>query len=130
MKWGRNAPIFIQKEGKMTEKEYLYVGHYIDVDGLYILKIGTTNDLKRRRYDHNSNYRKPSTHHRMKPGTSFEYDWSIPLSKYNTFRYEDRTKNAWKEKSFGEFLDKDRFVCAVKPSSVEITIRKTYTISL
>lgn len=31
------------------EKEYLYVGHYIDAQGNYILKIGTTNDLARRR---------------------------------------------------------------------------------
>ena len=30
------------------EKEFLYVGHYIDTDGNYILKIGTTNDLRRR----------------------------------------------------------------------------------
>ena len=36
----------------MTEKEFLYVGHYIDIDGNYILKIGTTNDLKRRQTEH------------------------------------------------------------------------------
>lgn len=30
------------------KKEYLYVGHYFDVEGNYILKIGTTNDLVRR----------------------------------------------------------------------------------
>jgi hypothetical protein len=28
-------------------KEYLYVGHYIDDEGNYILKVGTTNDLER-----------------------------------------------------------------------------------
>ena len=25
-------------------KEYLYVGHYIDIDGNYILKVGTTKN--------------------------------------------------------------------------------------
>ena len=39
----------------MREKEYLYVGHYIDKDGNYILKVGTTNDLERRRKEHNRN---------------------------------------------------------------------------
>ena len=33
-------------------KEYLYVGHYIDDEGNYILKVGTTNDLERRRKEH------------------------------------------------------------------------------
>lgn len=114
----------------MKEKEFLYVGHYIDVDGLYILKVGTTCDLKRRQYEHNRSYRKSSASHPMMLGTVFEYDWYLPLSKYNTLRYEDRTKESWKEKSFGEYLNNDRFVCAEKPATVEITIRKTYTISL
>ena len=39
-------------------KEYLYVGHYIDKNGFYILKIGTTNDLKRRAQEHTRNYKK------------------------------------------------------------------------
>ena len=33
----------------VTNKEFLYVGHYTDTDGFYIVKIGTTNDLDRRR---------------------------------------------------------------------------------
>ena len=40
------------------EKEFLYVGHYIDTDGNYILKIGTTNDLRRRATEHTRHYRK------------------------------------------------------------------------
>lgn len=66
----------------------------------------------------------------MIAGGSFEYDWFIPLSKYNTIRTEDRTKDRFKESGFGEFLDNDRFVFAEKPAEVEITIRKTYTITL
>lgn len=37
-------------------KEFLYVGHYTDTDGNYILKIGTTCDLDRRWKDHTRNY--------------------------------------------------------------------------
>ena len=40
------------------EKEFLYVGHYIDINGDYILKIGTTNDLDRRRKEHTRNYKR------------------------------------------------------------------------
>ena len=29
-------------------KEFLYVGYYIDTENHFVLKIGTTNDLKRR----------------------------------------------------------------------------------
>ena len=36
------------------EKEYLYVGHYIDTKGNYILKVGTTNNLKNRQRQHNT----------------------------------------------------------------------------
>ena len=73
------------------EKEYLYVGYYTSVEGEYILKIGTTNDLDRRRSEHNRNYRKSPEHTMPKNGT-FEYLWSLPLSKYNTLRYEDKTR--------------------------------------
>jgi predicted GIY-YIG superfamily endonuclease len=44
------------------EKEFLYVGHYIDTEGNYILKIGTTNNLKRRAQEHTTNYRKVKKH--------------------------------------------------------------------
>ena len=40
------------------EKEYLYVGHYVDINGDYILKIGTAKDLDERQKQHNSYYKK------------------------------------------------------------------------
>ena len=46
----------------MEEKEYLYLGIYRDTDGNKILKIGTTNDLDRRKYQHNYSYKKAKTH--------------------------------------------------------------------
>jgi hypothetical protein len=111
------------------DKEFLYVGHYYDIDNNYILKIGTTNDLKRRRTEHNYNYRKAKTN-TMPRENEFEYDWTLPLSKYNTLRYEDKNRKKWQELAVGVFIRNDRFVCAEKPSEVEVSIRKTYKISL
>ena len=110
-------------------KEFLYVGHYIDVLGNYILKVGTTNDLARRQKEHTRNYKK-TLHHPMLLDGQFEYDWSILLSKYNTLRFEDRTKEQWIGAEVGEYIRNDRFVCEEKPQAVEITIRKTYKITL
>lgn len=112
------------------EKEFLYVGHYVDTNGNYLLKIGTTNDLKRRATEHTRNYRRSKTN-TMPPGDKFVYDWYLPLSKYNTLRYEDRNRQKWQEMAIGTFVRNDRFNCGQqKPTRVQVTIRKTYTIEL
>ena len=114
----------------MTEKEYLYVGHYTDQNGNYVLKIGTTNDLKRRAQEHTRNYRKGKTL-TLANAEGFVYDWYLPLSKYNTLRYEDRNRTKWQEMGIGAFVRNDRFNCGqTKPTEVQVTIRKTYTIRL
>lgn len=110
-------------------KEYLYVGHYIDINGRYILKVGTTNDLKRRKREHERTYKK-APENRMPPDGEFIYDWCLPLSKYNTLRYEDKTRSAWQADNVGEYVRNDRFSCKHKPKEVKVTIRKTYTIPL
>ena len=111
-------------------KEYLYVGHYIDDEGNYILKVGTTNNLERRRKEHTRKYHK-TPNYPLPLDSEFEYDWHIALSKYNTLRYEDKTKARWQEDNIGEYVRNDRFMCgADKPEYVEITIRKTYVIPL
>ena len=111
------------------EKEYLYVGHYIDKNGFYILKIGTTNNLKRRAQEHTRNYKK-SPNFTMPADGKFIYDWWRPLSKYNTLRYEDKNRAKWIAENIGEFVRNDRFYCPVKPDFVQIAIRKTYQIAL
>ena len=127
---GRKCPT---RKGKGTKKlqnkEFLYVGHYIDNEGNYILKIGTTNEPKRRQTEHNRNYRRAKTN-TMPKENSFEYDWLLPLSKYNTLRFEDRNRKKWQEQNVGEFIRNDRFICREKPQFVEVTIRKTYIIEL
>ena len=102
-----------------NNKEFLYVGHYYDSNGYYVLKIGTTNSLERRQREHSKNY-----------GSQFYYDWWLPLSKYNTLRYEDRNRELWKIECVGKFMRNDRFLCYTKPKSVTVKVRKEYNISL
>ena len=112
------------------EKEFLYVGHYLDTDGNYILKIGTTNDLRRRATEHTRHYRR-AKEYTLPPAASFEYDFYISLSKYNTLRYEDRNRKSWQETGVGEFVRNDRFNCGKhKPAKVIIKIRKVYEVEL
>ena len=112
------------------EKEYLYIGHYTDTTGNYILKIGTTNDLKRRKREHTTNYRKIKKY-KMPIDKEFEYDFCLRLSKYNALRYEDVNRQKWKELGIGEFVRNDRFNCGLhKPQEVYIKIRKIYTVTL
>lgn len=111
-------------------KEFLYVGHYIDTDGNYILKIGTTNNLTRRRREHTRNYHR-SPKYTLPASDNFEYDWSLPLSKYNTLRYEDRNREKWINEEVGDFVRNDRFNCGqTPPKKVTVKIRKEYEISL
>ena len=111
------------------EKEFLYVGHYIDTDGNYILKVGTTNNLPRRQKEHTRNYLRAKVH-TMPAEDTFQNDWVLPLSKYNTLRFEDRTREMWQEENIGQFVRNDRFVCEVKPKKVKVKIRKIYEIIL
>ena len=107
------------------EKEYLYVGHYVDINGNYVLKIGTTNNLTKRRYQHNQYYRKQAKHHPMPKEESFVYDWFKEFALSNTQKYEKNTKHGWKSQEFGDYIPNDRFVCEEKPRVIQITIRKT-----
>ena len=113
----------------MTEKEYLYVGLYIDTNGNRILKIGTTNDLDRRRYEHNTKYRRAKTH-TMPKDESFHYIWTHKLSKYNTLRYEDNNRALWQKMGIGKFVRNDRFIIAEEVTEIEVKIRNTYKIAL
>ena len=114
----------------MKEKEFLYVGYYTAESGEIVLKIGTTNDLAKRRTQHNNYYRNRAAHYRMPKQNTFEYLWNLPLSKYNTLRYEDKNKQMWQEQGIGEFIHNDRFVVNKNLAEVTIQIRKSYTIPL
>ena len=111
-------------------KEFLYIGHYIDTKGRYILKIGTTNNLKRRRIEHTKDYRH-NLDYVLPQNQEFIYDWFLPMSKYNTIRFEDQIKEHLKQIGIGQYIYHDRFNCGSrKPPSLTITIRKEYHIEL
>jgi predicted GIY-YIG superfamily endonuclease len=112
-----------------AEKEFLYIGYYIDTEKNFILKIGTTNNLERRKQEHTRNYKR-SQKYTMPATSEFKYLWSLPLSKYNTLRYEDRNREQLKQINGFEFVRNDRFCIKNKPDFVNITIRKTYQIAI
>ena len=85
--------------------------------------------MKRRASEHNRNYHKSKEYTLPKDG-NFQYDWYLPLSKYNTLRYEDKTRKKWQDLEIGKYIRNDRFYCQQKPQVVEVTIRKTYKIIL
>ena len=113
----------------MKEKEFLYVGYYKDVESRIMLKIGTTNDLKRRQAEHTRNYKK-AKNYTMPTDEIFHYLWTLPLSKYNTLRYEDKNRQRWIDASIGDFVRNDRFVIPPTLAEVTVIIRKCYTIPL
>ena len=110
-------------------KEFLYVGHYYDKNGNYILKVGTTNNLDRRKQEHTRNYKRVK-HFPIADNTEFQYDWHLPLSRANTLRVEGKTKELWKMLGIGEYIPNDRFYCVTKPAEVPVKVRKTYTVIL
>lgn len=110
-------------------KEWLYVGYYYDTEGRFILKIGTTNNLARRKAEHTRNYHK-SPDFTLPKKDSFTYLWWIPLSKYNTIRYEDKTRASWQAGNIGQYIRNDRFFCSTRPAEVQVKIRKVYTVPI
>lgn len=111
------------------EKEFLYVGHYYDINNDFILKIGTTNNLERRKQEHTRKYRHVKNHQIIENG-EFVYDWTLKLSHNNTLRYENKNREAWKQSNFGTFVRNDRFHCKDIPETVTVKIRKEYVIAL
>ena len=111
------------------DKEFLYVGYYTDTEDNTILKIGTTNNLKRRQQEHTRNYKK-TENCRLPENGNFTYLWYLPLSKYNTLRYEDRNREEWKNLGIGTFIRNDRFKLKNGITKVPIKIRKKYEVIL
>lgn len=109
-------------------KEFLYLGHYQDDNGNYILKIGTTKNLNKRLKEHNIYY-KSAKYHPMKENSNFVYDWYIQLSHDNTLKYESEFKKLMQQAG-AKYLRNDRFIFQRKPKKVFITIKKTYEITL
>lgn len=112
-------------------KEWLYVGHYTDIEGNLILKIGTTADLRKRQREHTCAYKRRTKNHPMAADGKFEYDWILPLSPANTLRFEVLNRESIKRQGVGQFVKNDRFNCGkVQSVKVQVKIRKTYEVFL
>ena len=114
----------------MRGSNYVYVGHYTDIDGNYILKVGTTNNIKRRTCEHTAAYKEKKKYQMPKDG-QFVMDWYRPVSYKNSIKTEDKTRQAWKNEGIGKFIPKDRFNCgATPPRQVKVKIRKEWVVDL
>ena len=114
----------------MRGSNYVYVGHYTDIDGNYILKVGTTNNIRRRTGEHTAAYKEKKKYQMPKDG-QFVMDWYRPVSYKNSIKTEDRTRQAWKNEGIGQFIPKDRFNCGANPPrQVKVKIRKEWIVDL
>ena len=114
----------------MRGSNYVYVGHYTDIDGNYILKVGTTNNIRRRTCEHTAAYKEKKKYQMPKDG-HFVMDWYRPVSYKNSINTENRTRQAWKNEGIGQFIPKDRFNCGAKPPrQVKVKIRKEWIVDL
>ena len=114
----------------MRGSNYVYGGNYTDIDGNYILKIRTTNNFRRRTFDHTYAYKEKKKYQMPKDG-HFVMDWYRPVSYKNSINTENRTRQAWKNEGIGKFIPKDRFNCgATPPRQVKVKIRKEWTVDL
>ena len=114
----------------MRGSNYVYVGHYTDIEGNYILKVGTTNNIRRRTCEHTAAYKEKKKYQMPKDG-QFVMDWYRPVSYKNSIKTEDKTRQAWKNEGIGKFIPKDRFNCgATPPRQVKVKIRKEWIIDL
>ena len=114
----------------MRGSNYVYVGLYTDIDGNYILKVGTTNNIRRRTCEHTAAYKEKKKYQMPKDG-QFVMDWYRPVSYKNSINTENRTRQAWKNEGIGQFIPKDRFNCgATPPRQVKVKIRKEWIVDL
>lgn len=115
------------KKGK-REKEFFYLGFYIDTENNFLLKYGTTCELPRRRREHRKS-NLTLKHHPACQDFPFEYVWHIPLSKANTLKLEDDFRNQAKELGFYKHIQNDRIILEQElPEFITIKVKKEYVI--
>lgn len=101
--------------------DYLY---FIQVGepraGKRIVKIGTTNNIKRRMSQELRQYKQNIT-----------ILWVSPAyTKYTTLRVEDKMKNVWKSYSDWRYIPNDRFEVPEDITGFTITVRRDWPIEI
>ena len=92
-----------------------------------IVKLGKSNDINRRNGEHTKNGNK------FIKGKTPTILLSIPVSKYNAERYEDKNRELWDsmEGFHRAHHCKDTFLVDTRiVSEISLTIKKTYTASI
>lgn len=112
---------FAEKElpEKSTRGEYNYllIIHY--KNGKKTIKIGTTNNMARRMYEHLGAYR-----------ANITVCWISPyFSKYTTLRVEDNFKDKMIKEGY-RWIMNDRFEVPVDMKTVKVKVRKEYEINI
>lgn len=114
--------VFYDKElpQKSNKGEYNYlILIHSNNDKTKIIKIGTTNDINRRMYEHLGYYKKDIT-----------VLWISPhYSKYTTLRIEDKTKNELKSRGY-KWIRNDRFEVPNELNEIVIKVKKEYHIRI
>lgn len=89
-------------------------------NGETIIKIGTTNNMKRRLYEHLGQYK-----------TNISVLWISPeYSKYTTLKVEDDNKKVYKKRKNWRYIRNDRFAIPKSVTEVIVTVRKEYRIKI
>lgn len=115
----KSHEIYSRKNLPKKRGDYVYFIRIGDENDR-LFKIGTTNRPYERMREHAKYYNKP-----------IYILWFSPTySKYTTLRVEDKTKDKWKELKEYQYINNDRFIIDDNINSIEIKVKKTYTISL
>ena len=111
-----------------TDKAVVYALDFGMFDEFFrIIKLGESNDLDRRNGQHTK------TGNKFIKGKIPTVLLSIPVSQYNTKRYEDKNRAIWDNLDGFKraFHCKDTFLVDTRiVSEVSLTIKKTYTASI
>ena len=118
----KNNCVFSDKKlptkSEKGEYNYLILIHS-DNQKIKLIKIGTTNDIARRMYEHLGYYNKDIT-----------ILWISPhYSKYTTLRVEDNTKNNLKSSGY-KWIRNDRFEVPKELNEIVIKVIKEYHIRI
>ena len=104
---------------KSERGEYNYLLTIYDPDKL-IIKIGTTNNMEKRMYEHLGYYE-----------TDIIVCWISPhYSKYTTLRVEDKNKEVFKNHDGWIWIKNDRFIIPDDTQEIIIKVRKEYHIPI
>lgn len=107
----------LPKKSERGEYVYVITIHYPDRN---VFKIGTTNDIRRRIYEHLGSYKEDIT-----------ICWISPhYSKYTTLRVEDRNKDRYKQNIDLGYIRNDRFSYPIAINEVIVKVKKEYRVPL